>query len=445
MGLEFNAIIGIAHQCCEDIGIGEHTNLPQEARHQRQYHMIGEDHAQDAACQHDGIAADGQIFDAYFLGQRINDKRTDAGHGAGDHLVDGVHHGIFRAAQQELDVKVLHIPALIIVNNTADGGNDDEDHKILVGKQCLQLIPQGHFLLIQQGILCRHIFGNAFTGIVVFQKQQRNGRHRQADHQNGITFDVLFQPQGQHHHADHHANDDAGDQRPGHFADVLDKGFLLGITGDQGADGIPEQIEIGAANGMVANHQEEEIEPVDVAHIVAWEQENQAADNDGHESENQVPWTHSALAGFGFLDQPTVQQAHTHTQNLGGRHDDLIPAAHLHDHFHIPHAVHGAGLLGKEFLHQCSNGIDYEDQTQRSDQMTQDPFFGGYRVGGGSAVHKGPVKQAAAEQAFLFLFRCHDYFTSTSIVTGATPLDLTVMVTVPVCSPAWITARHLPR
>ena len=156
---------------------------------------------------------------------------------------------------------------------------------------------------------------------------------------------------------------------------------------------------------MIADHEEEEIEPVDIAHVVAGEQEDQAANDDGYKTEDQMPGAHPALPGFRFLDQPTVQQAHTDTQNLGGRHDDLIPAAHLHDHFHIIHAVHGAGLLGEKFLHQRRNGIDHKNQAQRADQVAQYPFLGGYRVGGGSAVHKGPVKKPSAKQASLFLFR----------------------------------------
>ena len=143
---------------------------------------------------------------------------------------------------------------------------------------------------------------------------------------------------------------------------------------------------------MVANHQEEEIEPVDISHVITGEQENQAADNDGHESENQVPWTHSALAGFGFLDQPAVEQADTHTQNLGGGHDDLIPSTHLTDHFHVADTVHGSGLLSEELFNQCCNGIDHKDQTQRSDQMAKHPFLCGYRIGSRFAVHKGLVK-----------------------------------------------------
>ena len=87
---------------------------------------------------------------------------------------------ISQASRTDLVVIMLDMAKQYVkdAESAYDGGNDDEDHKILVGKQCLQLIPQGHFLLIQPGILCRHIFGDAFTGIVVFQKQQRNGRHR---------------------------------------------------------------------------------------------------------------------------------------------------------------------------------------------------------------------------------------------------------------------------
>ena len=135
-------------------------------------------------------------------------------------------------------------------------------------------------MLVQPGVLCSYIFGNALAGIVILHKQKRYGGSGQAYHQNRITVYVFFQPQWQHNHADHHADDDTGNQRPGHFSDVLYKCFFLGVTSYQRTDGIPEQIEICAAHGMIADYKKEEIEPIDVAHTVAGEQEYQAANDD---------------------------------------------------------------------------------------------------------------------------------------------------------------------
>ena len=64
-----------------------------------------------------------------------------------------------------------------------------------------------------------------------------------------------------------------------------------------------------------------------------------------------MPRAHTSLFGFRVLNQPAIEQTYTHCQNLCHCHDNLIPAAHLADHFHIFDTVHGTGLLRKEFLH----------------------------------------------------------------------------------------------
>ena len=163
---------------------------------------------------------------------------------------------------------------------------------------------------------------------------------------------------------------------------IPDVSLLLGITGGKGADIVSEKIEVAGADGVEADQQEEEIIPVALSQGVAWEQENQRPDDNGDKSEDQVPGSHAALPAFGILDEPAVQQAHAHAQDLGDGHHHLVAAAHLDDHVHVAGAVHGAGLLGEEFLHQRRHRVDHKDQAQGADQVSQHPFFGGNGVGG---------------------------------------------------------------
>ena len=291
----------------------------------------------------------------------------------------------------------------------------------------------------------RHVFRDPFPGIEVFQQKQRDRKDRNGDHQDGIAVDILFQPHGQQHHVEHHADHNAGQQRPGHLTDKLDLCFFLGITGGQGADGITEQIEIGRTYRMITDQKEEEIVPVALSHAVAREQEDQTADDNGNESKDQVPRPHFPLPGLGVLNEPAVEKSCKHGKDLCHGHDNFIYAAHLLDHGDIPDAVHSSGLLREEFLHQRRNGVDHKDQSQRTNQMAKHPFFCGYGLRFCPAVHKGLVKQPSAEQRFLFCACFHAYLTSSCIVTGFTPADFTVITAFPGVSPAFSTAKALPR
>ena len=157
--------------------------------------------------------------------------------------------------------------------------------------------------------------------------------------------------------------------------------FLFGIPGSNGNNGIPEQIEISRTDGVVCNQQEEEIIPVVIAQRITREPENQHTDDNGHKTEDQVPWTHTTLAGFCVLHQPAIDNSHNHRQQLCYRHDDLIIATHFLNHGNVLCAIHGTCLLGEEFLHQCRNGVYHKNQSKRSNQMSQDPLFFRYRSG----------------------------------------------------------------
>ena len=74
-----------------------------------------------------------------------------------------------------------------------------------------------------------------------------------------------LQNKSNHVTIEYHADDYAGKQSPRHFTDKLNVGLFLRVTGGQGADGVSEQVEIGRANGVVTNKQEEEIIPVCLA------------------------------------------------------------------------------------------------------------------------------------------------------------------------------------
>lgn len=65
--------------------------------------------------------------------------------------------------------------------------------------------------------------------------------------------------------------------------------------------GVPEQVEVGRSDGVVANQQDEEVYPIIFTQGAAWEKKNQSTDNDGAKSENQMPGAHTALAGLCVL------------------------------------------------------------------------------------------------------------------------------------------------
>ena len=122
VSLVFNAVKGIAHKCRKNIRIGKPAYLPQEARNQRRHQLIREHPAKNAPKQRNGVSGDRQIFDTEFFCHGIDNECADAGHGAGNHRINGVHQWVFRTAQQKLDVKILHIAALKIIHNAADCG-----------------------------------------------------------------------------------------------------------------------------------------------------------------------------------------------------------------------------------------------------------------------------------------------------------------------------------
>lgn len=140
------------------------------------------------------------------------------------------------------------------------------------------------------------------------------------------------------------------------------------------------------------------------------EQENQAADDYGNKSKNQIPRTHTTLPALGMLDQPAVEKTGAHGKDFCHSHNDFIYAAHLHNHGNIVHAIHGAGLLGEKLFNQRRNGIDHKNQSQRADQVPQHPFLCGYGLGGCPAVHKGLVEQSAAEKRLVYCLCFHSFY-----------------------------------
>ena len=161
---------------------------------------------------------------------------------------------------------------------------------------------------------------------------------------------------------------------------------------------------------MIADQQEEEIVPVVLSQRLPGEQENQAADDYGNKSKNQIPRTHTTLPALGMLDQPAVEKTGAHGKDFCHSHNDFIYAAYLHNHGNIVHAIHGAGLLGEKLFNQRRNGIDHKNQSQRADQVPQHPFLCGYGLGGCPAVHKGLVEQSAAEKRLVYCLCFHSFY-----------------------------------
>ena len=375
MGLILDAVEGKAGQRREDIGIRHPADVAQKSADDRRDQLIGKQPADDTADEHQRVTADGEVPDAGFLRNGVNDDGADAQRNARGDLIDGVHQRVFRAAQKEFDIEILDVAALEVIYDTAYEGDDRQKNVVFVGKQRFHLIPQRNLVLMVDANLRSHILRDTLTGIEVFQKQKRDRYDGKRHHQDRITVDVLFQPHRQGNHIDQHADDDAGDQGPAQLPGKLRSGFVCGVPRGQRADVVPEQIEEGGAHRVIGDQQEEEIIPVALSQRRTGEQEDQSTDDDGDEAEDQIPGTHAALAGLRMLQQPAVQKTKGYRQHLGEGHDPLITAAHELDHFHVRHAVHCAGLLREEFFHQRGNGVYNENKAQWSDQVTENDLL----------------------------------------------------------------------
>ena len=174
MGFVFHTIKRVAHQRGHDISIWNHAELAQKACRQSHRQCVREHPAQHTADEHQRITGDCAVANSEFFGQRICYDRAKSERNAGDDLIKREHKWIVHTVKQKLYVKILHVATLEVVSDAADGREDRQDHKILIGKQCTHLLSQRDRIFLFNTNLLGHIFGDTLAGVEIFEEQQRD-------------------------------------------------------------------------------------------------------------------------------------------------------------------------------------------------------------------------------------------------------------------------------
>ena len=296
------------------------------------------------------------------------------------------------AAQHIGDEIVLHVGAAEVVRQRHDDRRNQEEHIVLVVEQRLELFLDRDIAALAHGL---HVLDHALAGVEVFDQQQRDRKHRRAADQIPERVERLVRLDhiGQQHAVDHHADQGAGDQRPAQLAGVGDLLAVHDIARGQRDDvGVEKIVEAGAEQAVDHKDQVKE-EPVTAFRTRHRLHEHQKAREDRHKTENQIPWSHAALAGLRVLHQPTRENAHRQTQKPRAQGDPIIYGTQMAVSLARHVAVNGDGhLLHDVDLYQRGDRVDEHDQAERADHMPEDEFFSGNGTGFNLAVHEGLLK-----------------------------------------------------